>query len=199
LGLFPSGKRLSTKRVLSILACIGLFTACAGINPVSQTVTTPTNSLGAVTSVTNTVVNTNNLANDCADLEALSAGACTLTLALDKSALPIFQDYVNAESQIINGANSNTASQVLSAFGKSSNTILNNAIAPLVSLANAREQALLAKYGPTIAGQIAIAITKAIGTGFLSALSLQPQSMIDRLRASEALWPETRILHIDLN
>lgn len=118
---------------------------------------------------TNTVVNTNALIIDASVIQGIASAAATTIIAKDPSAKVYLQDYNTAVSGLINGATPSSAGQIVSLWSKSPNPTIAADIAPLVNAVSGFEQGLLAKYGPTVGGQIAIAILKAIGAGFAQA------------------------------
>jgi len=146
--------------------CVGI-TACMTSKVVSVT-PGGTNAQGGVFSpVTNTVtiVDTNNLALDCLGIQGLVAGATVGARMAATNAIPALQDAQTALGGLLDGANAGSVQQILEALGKSDDASLASAFAPIVTTASTIEQALLAKYGTTVAGQISIAITRAVYNG----------------------------------
>lgn len=139
------------------------FTGCL----TSKQVTTNPNG----TSTTNTVVNQANLLLDTSVLQGATAIATSVAIQKDPSVIPALKDTQVALNGILNGSNSNTTTQVLGLLGTNSNPVLAAEITPLIGTVSGLEQTLLAKYGTNVAGQISIAIAKAVDGGLVVGLN----------------------------
>jgi hypothetical protein len=133
------------------------------------TVTHPTGGTGTVTN-TVTVVNTNNLILDASVIQAAVATGVSVAIQKDPSTIPAFKDAQMALDGVLNGSNTNTTAQVLALLGNDSNPTIASEVTPLISVASSLEQQLLAKYGSGVAGQISLAIAKAVDAGLIVAL-----------------------------
>jgi len=118
-----------------------------------------------------TIVNTNNLALDCAIIQSAAAIGTSVAVQKDPTVVPILQNVQVALGGVLNGANATTTAQALQLIGASSNPTLGQEVAPLIGMASALEQQLLAKYGAGGAGQISLAIARALYSGITAGLA----------------------------
>ena len=148
-------KYLSLAGVLALALVAGCMT------------TKTTGPTGTVT----TTVNTNNLALDCAVIQSAAAIGTSVAIQKDPSVVPILQTVQVALGGVLNGANASTTAQAIQLIGASSNPTLGQEVAPLIGMASALEQQLLAKYGQGVAGQISLAIAHALYSGITAGLA----------------------------
>lgn len=157
-----------------IISSIGLALILCGCATTKTTsVTSSTNALGQTIQTTNVVVAVNqaNLALDCAGIQAATGLAVSIALQQDPSARA---DVLNVQATlngILKGADSNSVAQITSLLKSSGNAAVTRNLAPLVSQASSLEQSLVAKYGTTVGGQIALAVANAINAGITSGLN----------------------------
>ena len=123
--------------------------------------------------VTNTIVTVNaaNLALDSAGIEAVTSIAVSTVVAKDPSVIPALKNAKTVLDGILNGSSPQTTAQVLAMLQAQNNASLSNEITSLVSSVSTLEQNLLAKYGESVAGQISVALTKAISAGLAVGLA----------------------------
>lgn len=165
--------------LLSTLAAALLSGCLTGCMTSKTTTVTPggTNSVtgAGYLPVTNTVVTVNqaNLTLDCGVLQGITAGAVSVVVAKEPGSIPALKDAAVALDGILNGANTNTTAQVIGLLGGNANPVLNTEVTSLLSTVSALEQQLLAKYGPMVGGQIALAITRAVSEGLVTGLAGQ--------------------------
>ncbi len=112
-----------------------------------------------------TVVNEANLALDSAALEAVTSIAISTVVSKDPSVVEVLKNAHVALDGILNGSNPSTTGQVLAMLKAQNNPTLTSEINSLIGSANTLEQSLLAKYGSGVAGEITIALAKAINAG----------------------------------
>jgi hypothetical protein len=158
-----------TNKLLTFSLALASLALCAGCLTSKQTSVTQ----GASGPVTNTVtvVNQANLLLDSSVLQGATAIAVSVAVQKDPSVVPALKDAQTALTGILNGASTNSASQILSTLGQSSNPALAAEITPLVGTVSGLEQSLLAKYGTNVTGQITIALAKAVNAGFATGLA----------------------------
>lgn len=152
--------------VLAVLSVTLIGCVTSKVSTVTPTAT------GFVTN-TVTVVNTNNLTLDAAALQAATAVSVSLVVNNPKNAamIPALKDAQIALDGILNGSNATTTTQVLTLLQANSNPALSQEITSLLSVVSAFEQSVLAKYGPSVAGQIGLAVTRAIDAGLIVGLT----------------------------
>ena len=166
------------KKIRNSIAAICIIAAIA--LPVSWNVTgcatrkvvTPasTNSAGVVTApVTNVVVNQAVVALEAAGLQLAFTAGVPYVVKEVPSAAPILRDFNAVLQGMLNGATTNSVSQLLTATGQN-NPAMAAQIAPLVAQVSAWEQAELKKYGATTYGQIVIPEATAISEGIQAGL-----------------------------
>jgi len=148
--------------LLMSLAVVGLVSVQPGC------VTSKTTAPNGATTIT---VNTNNLALDAAVLQSATAIAVSVAIQKDPGAIPALKDASTALTGILTGANTQNTAQLLQTLGASNNPTLAAEITPLIGTASALEQQLINKYGSSVGGQIALAITKAVAAGFAIGLA----------------------------
>lgn len=154
---------------LGVIIGVGFIIAgCMTSKTSTVTGTSTTNAAGVVTTIyaTNTVttVNQANLDIDALGLQSIVSIAVTVTVQKDPGALQPIKDIQAALTGIINGANTNSVTQILAVAGQN-NAALQAEIAPLVTQASAFEQNLIVKYGTQVGGQISLAMAKAALAG----------------------------------
>lgn len=148
------------------LALIGaLSTGCMTSRQLSVSPT------GTVT--TNTVINTNMLALDCAAVQVATATTVSLLVNNPKNAnlIPPLKSAQVAIDGVLNGVNSMTMEEVITMLKAQNNPQLTLQIEILLKNISALEQSLIYKYGPTVGGQIAIAMAQAVDSGLIIGLS----------------------------
>lgn len=151
-----------------LIGCLTLLLIPQGcMTSSTPVVTSSTNSAGLVTLMTNTVttVNQANLALDSAILQGAVTVYLSVAVNKDPSIVPALKDAQLGLTGVLNGANTNSVSQILTALKQSSNPTLAAAMAPIVNDISVYEQAMLAKYGTTVSGQISIAFAQAVNGG----------------------------------
>jgi hypothetical protein len=123
--------------------------------------------------VTNTVVTVNeaNLAIDCSILTTTTSLAVSLAAQDDPKVVPALKQAQIALDGVLNGANPNTTTQILNALGGKLNPTAAGNITGIVSSASSLEQNLLKKYGASVAGEITLAIARAIDDGLTQGLA----------------------------
>lgn len=123
--------------------------------------------------VTNTVttVNEANLALDSAALEAVASIAVSTVVSKDPSVIPVLKNAHTILDGILNGSNPQTTAQVLAMLKAQNNPTLTSEVNSLIGAANTLEQSLLAKYGQGVAGEITMALAKAINAGLATGLA----------------------------
>ena len=123
--------------------------------------------------VTNTVVVVNeaNLAFDAAGLQAATAVAVNAVLARDPSAVGPLKTAQTVLAGVLNGTSPQTTAQVIALLKAQNNSALNQEMTTLVGEISALEQKLLAQYGATVAGEISVALTKAVYSGLTVGLA----------------------------
>jgi hypothetical protein len=148
--------------------CAIFIPACA-----TSTTITPasTNSAGVITPAsTNTVINQAALDFDASALQGGATLALSYIIPKDPGIVPDLRIAQTSLSAILNGATTNTVSQVLTLLGQSSNATLSTNIAPLVAQGNAYEQSLIAKYGAANAGKVTLALAGALNNALVATL-----------------------------
>lgn len=123
------------------------------------------------TTITTTVVNTNNLNLDAAVLQGATAISVSLLVQKDPSTIQPLKNAHVALDGILNGANQMTTQEVLTMLKASGNPQLSAEVTSLVQTASSLEQTLLAKYGAEVGGQIAVAVTRAVDAGLIIGLA----------------------------
>jgi hypothetical protein len=149
-------------------SCALVATSLIFVGCLTSKTTTTNPTTGTVT--TNTVVNQANLLLDTSILQGATSIAVSVAVQKDPSVVPALQNVQVALTGILNGANTNTTSQVLAVLGKSSNPTLVTEITPLINTVSGLEQSLLAKYGTNVSGTITLAIAKAVDAGLIASL-----------------------------
>ena len=156
--------------IIVIVAATGCMTS-----KISTITPAATNTVTGVVfpAVTNTVtsVNTNNLMLDASVLQGLTAIAVSEAVQRDPSCVQPLKDAQTALDGILNGANTNTTTQVVALLGSGSNPVLVSEISPLIGTLSSLEQTLLNKYGSGVSGQISIALTRAVLAGITVGLA----------------------------
>jgi len=168
---------LTSAAVLAVFAvCLVALSGC--MTDSTQVVTPPsTNAQGVVVGPqTNTVVtvNTNNLILDCAGMQIIAMGATMAVVDQDKTAEPELRAAQLSLGAALKGANPNTVGQVMASLGQSTNAVMLAQMGKITQGVSAMEQQLLAKYGPTVGGQIGLGIAQAVYDGMTSGLVGQP-------------------------
>lgn len=153
----------------AVLALTGCLTSKK--STVKETQTTNASGVVSTTFATNSVITVNQAALDleAGVLQGVTSLAVTITLQKDPAALEPIQDAQTALSGLINGATTNSISQIMEVAG-AKNATLQTELAPLVQQASELEQQLIGKYGATIAGEISLAQAKALNLGITAAL-----------------------------
>jgi len=165
---------------LAVLVCLAVgLAAMAGCVTDSKQVVTPasTNAQGVVTGPeTNTVVtvNTNNLALDCAGVQIIAMGATMAVTIQDPSAEPELRIAQVSLTSALEGANPDTTALVIASLGQSTNVVMQAQMGKILGSVSSLNQTLLAKYGPTVAGQITLALATAACDGMTAGLAGQP-------------------------
>lgn len=164
---------MKIKKLTSIIlvAALAAATAPTLVGCMTSQVQTP-GPKGTTTTVT--VVNTNNLALDASALQAVTATTVSLVVAKYPSTTNEFRTAHIILDGVINGSNPQTTAQVLSMLKASSNPVLASEISSLIGSLSAAEQTLLQKYGAEVAGQIALALARAVDAGIVVGISAAP-------------------------
>ena len=171
---------LTSAAALAVLAALVVcLVAMSGCMTESAQVVTPpsTNAQGVVVGPqTNTVVtvNTNNLILDCAGIQIIAMGATMAVVDQDQTAEPEVRAAQVSLGAALKGANPNTVGQVMASLGQSTNAVMLVQMGKITQGVSAMEQQLLAKYGPTVGGQIGLGIAQAVYDGMTSGLVGQP-------------------------
>lgn len=170
-GASGGGAALAGVLLLFGIGCLAMAVAIGGCMTSRVVTITPggtnatTGSITGPATNTVTIVNTNNLQLDCLAIQGLAAGATVGARLADTNTIPYLQDAQTAMGGLLNGASEGSTAQILDALGQSGNTNLATAFAPVVAAASSIEQGLLAKYDTSVAGQISVAITRAVYNG----------------------------------
>lgn len=153
------------KKLVSLLSAAVLAVAILSVIPFTSGCLT-----SKQTTVTNGVTNTVTVLNQAAldGYSLLAQVAATevaqTIVAKNPGATNVIQDIEVSLNGVISGANTSNVSQLIKLVGANNPA----SAAQLTALANtvsAYEQALVQKYGSTIAGQIAISFAKSINAG----------------------------------
>ena len=125
---------------------------------------------------TNTVwqVNTNNLLLDSAILSVGTSVAVNTAINGSHNDPGVIAALKNAQvglGGILNGTNPQTTAQVVEILKAQGNPALVQQVTDMTGAISGLEQQLLAKYGVTVAGQISVALTKAVYSGLTVGLA----------------------------
>jgi hypothetical protein len=159
---------MKNNRVLLISAAIAIaaFTGCL----TSKTSTVTPNGTGGFTTNTVTTVNEANLALDSAGLQSLVAISTSILIDNDTNLIPILYRAHVALDGILNGSNPQTTAQVLAMLKAQNNPDLTTEITSLLASVSQLEQDLLKKYGSSVAGEISVALVRAVDRGIVVGL-----------------------------
>jgi hypothetical protein len=158
-------KFTSALLVTSVLAIasIALTTGC---------VTSKVAQVNPTTGVTNfvTVVNQENLDLDAAVLQG-AVSVAVVQVAKNPQAVAALTNAHVALDGILSGVNQQTTAQVVALLKVGGNEALSAQVDTMLKVISALEQKLLAKYGASVSGQIAVALTKAVNAGIVIGLA----------------------------
>jgi len=152
--------------MIGMLVAFGLTLIASGCLT-SRTVTSNPNG----TFTTNVVVNQAQLTIDCAVIQVNTAIGVSIAVQKDPSIIPTLKDVSLTLTGILQGANTNSAAQILALVNEKNNPVIKDNIGMVVSQASNLEQQLLAKYGANAHGQIVIAIATAFNSGLTAGLA----------------------------
>ena len=164
-GGLTSGATLAT---LAVLAVVALALSLSGCMTDTHQVVTPQGTNTVVT------VNTNNLILDCAGIQIIAMGATMAVVDQDNPAEPELRAAQLSLGAALKGADPNTVGQVMASLGQSTNPVMVAQMGKIAGGVSSMEQSLLAKYGPTVGGQIGLGIAQAVYDGMTSGLVGQP-------------------------
>ena len=145
----------------------GVFTGC--LTSKNQVVT-PNSNGGFDTNVV-TTVNEANLALDSAGLQSLTAIGASLLLQNNEGLRQPLQNADTALDGILNGTNPQTLAQVIAMLKAQNNPQLTAEITSIQAAVSQLEQDELKKWGATPAGEITVALTRAVERGLRVALT----------------------------
>lgn len=144
----------SMKKLLSIgalLTVAGVIAGCGALNPVTKTETVTNGATNFSYTVNSTVLDA-----ECAGLGLVGTPLVTDLLANEPAARPIITDVQTAINAALNGSDTNVVATIDGLISK--NATVQKQMSPLVKGADTLRAQLLAKYGSTVAGQIATSI-----------------------------------------
>ena len=161
------------RNTILLVATISIAAAVAGCMTTKKQVV-GTDSSGATFTNTVTVVNEGNLALDATGVQVATAIAVNTVLVQTKYDPQVLQALKNAKTAldgILTGVNSETSQQVVAMLKLQNNASLSSQVDTLLQAISAAEQNLLAKYGATVAGEITVAMVKAVDAGLTVGLN----------------------------
>lgn len=166
----PKRKKIkSMKKLTAILLAVSAiaFTGC--LTSKTQTVT-GTAATGFSTN-TVTTVNEANLALDSAGLQSMTAISVSMLVNKNAGLVPPLKNAQVALDGILNGSNPQTTAQVLAMLKAQNNADMTTEITSLVTSVSQLEQDLLKKYGASVAGEITVALVRAVDRGLIVGLA----------------------------
>lgn len=131
----------------------------------SKTQTVTTNPNGTFSTNTVTTVNQANLALDSAGLQSLTSISVSLLVNKDPGLVAPLRDAQTALDGILNGSNPQSEAQVVAMLNAKGDKDLTTEITQLQQAVSQLEQDLLKKYGATVAGEVSVALTRAVERG----------------------------------
>ncbi|MBU6231586.1 hypothetical protein KGP36_02865 [Patescibacteria group bacterium] len=160
-------KRLFT--LVSLSSVVVFLAGCA----ITRTPTVTANPNGGFT--TNVVVSVNQtaLSFDCLAVQAVVSLGAQQVVQHDPNSTAVIHDIERALSSTLSGANHADASTIIGLVGASNaSPVTQSQITQLVQYVSNAEQALIQKYGVTVAGQVTLAIVKSVLAGLTQVVPL---------------------------
>lgn len=168
----PRGAQGPAAKAAAVVLAVGLVVGMAALVGCATRTVTSTTPAGVVTHTVE--VNTNNLALDCTGVQALTMVATIAVTVQDPSAEPELRMAQVSLTAALKGADSNTVAMATAALGNSTNAVMKAQMGKIIGSMSSLEQSLLAKYGPTVAEQILLAIAGAVCDGMTAGLAGEP-------------------------
>ncbi len=154
-----------------ILLCFwAIVTLVTGGCLLSKQAVVTSNGAGGFTTNIVTVVDEANLAIDASVLEVVTATA-VIRFKNNPQVVSALQDAHKALDGIIEGSNSATTQDVINILKIQGNSQLTDEVSSLVKIISLEEQKLIVKYGSSVAGKIALAVTRAVDAGIVIGLA----------------------------
>jgi LysM repeat protein len=158
------------KKIAVFAALIAVVALTPGCLTSKKQVVTGTTATG-FTPHTVVTVNQAVLDADCLVVKVVATQATQRLAAKGGGTVQTLRDIETALNGIISGANTGSAGQVIKLIGvKPNDTATADEVTQLVKDLSDYEQSLIQKYGATVAGQISLAIAKAVYAGMAAAL-----------------------------